>query len=361
METQTKDYSTKKIFLYGAGSLGRTLYKAIKNKEIGSNIICFLDRNVATRRVEGLEVVNPFSEPIDKTNAVVVVSILNRDVDFIAIKAQLMSVGFEEVASIVEFYPCCADELGDWYWLSGSKDYLHSEEDIQTVGGLWRDEKSRKIFSSVVNARIEDDCELLPEKYPMEDQYFSKDIPLRSYETFIDCGAYDGDTFDEMERHGVKCKYYYAFEPDLSNFAKLSEKMRKYDQRAVLFPCGVYSQTTLLHFAASGSENSAIQSDGNATVPCVAIDDALVNFSLNKWGSKIMLKMDIEGAELEALKGAEKLIKQADVDLAICLYHKPQDILEIPKLISTFGSYNYYLRLYGYHGMELVMYAIKKP
>jgi hypothetical protein len=72
-----------------------------------------------------------------------------------------------------------------------------------------------------------------------------------------------------------------------------------------------------------------------------------------------MLKMDIEGAELEALKGAKSLITQADMDLAICLYHKPRDIFEIPRLISTFGSYSYYLRLYGHYGMDLVMYAIK--
>jgi hypothetical protein len=72
-----------------------------------------------------------------------------------------------------------------------------------------------------------------------------------------------------------------------------------------------------------------------------------------------MLKMDIEGAEYEALKGAEKLIKKLDVDLAICLYHKPQDIFEIPKLVSSFGSYSCYLRQHGDHGMELVMYAIK--
>jgi FkbM family methyltransferase len=195
-----------------------------------------------------------------------------------------VDIGFEEVISIIKFYPCCANELGSWLWLSGDKDYLHSEEDIRTVGGLWSDEKSRKIFSSVIRARVADSYELLPEKYPIEDQYFSKDVPLRRYEAFIDCGAYDGDTLDEMERHGVKCKYYYAFEPDLRNFAKLSGKLKKYDQKAVLFPCGVYSQTTLLRFAADGGEGSAIRPDGNATISCVAIDDILINFGLNSGG-----------------------------------------------------------------------------
>ncbi|MDR1023500.1 MAG: hypothetical protein LBL94_09570 [Prevotellaceae bacterium] len=281
MKKLTQNYSSKKIFLYGAGYLGKTLYKALKSSKMASNIACFLDRNVATRQVEGLEVVNPFTEPVDKANAVVVASIFNRDIDFIALKEQLAGIGFEEVISIIEFYPCCAGELGDWYWLSGDKDYLRSEEDMQTVGGLWSDAKSRKIFSSVVNARIADSYELLPEKYPIEEQYFSKDVPLRRYEAFIDCGAYDGDTLDEMKRHGLKCKYYYAFEPDLSNFAKLSGKLKKYGQKAVLFPCGVYSQTTLLRFAAGGGEGSAIKPDGDTVIPCVAIDDVLVNFNLN--------------------------------------------------------------------------------
>ena len=282
MNKKARDYfKTKKVFLYGAGNLGKTLYRVIKNKEIGSNIVCFLDRNVITRRIEGLAVVDPFTEPLDKANAVVVVSIFNRDVDFLALKEQLMALGFENVMSIIAFYPCYANELGDWYWLSGNKDYLHNEEDILTVSSLWSDEKSRKIFSSVVKARISDNYELLPEKDPIGDQYFSKDVPLRNYGTFIDCGAYDGDTLDGMNKRGIKLENYCAFEPDLSNFAKLSGKLKKYDQKAVLFPCGVYSQTTQLRFAANGSEGSAIQPDGDTIISCIALDDALINCMSN--------------------------------------------------------------------------------
>jgi hypothetical protein len=274
---EIKSYSSKKIFLYGAGRFGKALHKSLKNTEIGSNIVCFLDRNAATRQVEGLKVVNPFTEPVDKANAVVVVSIFSRDVDFIALKAQLMGIGFDEVVSAIEFHPCCASELGDWYWLSGSKDYLHRHQDVQAVYSLWRDEKSREIFSSVINARLADDYELLPEKYPIEDQYFSKDVPLRRYETFIDCGAYDGDTFDAMERHGVSCERYYAFEPDLGSFAKLSSRLKSHSQQAVLFPCGVFSQTALLRFDANGGESASIQPDGAEIIPCVALDDTLIN------------------------------------------------------------------------------------
>jgi hypothetical protein len=259
--------------------LGTTLYKCLKGKETGKNIVGFLDRKAAGRQVEGLRVVNPFAEPVDKTNAVVVVSVFNRDIDFLAVREQLQSIGFNEVVSMMTFYPHCAGELGDWYWLSSNKDYLHNEQDFRVVYSMLSDEKSREVFSAVIKARKEGRYELLPEKSPMEEQYFPKDVPLQTYETFIDGGAYDGDTFDSMERHGVSSEYYYAFEPDLSNFAKLSNNMKGRSQKAVLFPCGVFSQTTLLRFAASGGENASIQPDGAEVISCVALDDVLININ----------------------------------------------------------------------------------
>ena len=69
--------------------------------------------------------------------------------------------------------------------------------------------------------------------------------------------------------------------------------------------------------------------------------------------------MDIEGAELDALKGSEKFIHKYQPDMAICVYHKPEDILDIPLLINSYGDYKFYLRQYAYYGMELVLYAIK--
>jgi FkbM family methyltransferase len=239
--------------------------------------------------------------------------------------------------------------------MSDNTEYLREE---QTIYDLLSDDVSRRIFNAIAAVRRTGAYESLPAKYPIEEQYFSKDIPLRKYSEFIDCGAYDGDTLDAMDSMNIAVNKIYAFEPDLQNFAKLADKVKKRNTPTALFPCGVYSSTQLLRFDAGSGESSKISETDTAatTIQAVALDDVLIN----TLSGRVMLKMDIEGAELDALKGAENMIRKNDIDLAICVYHKPQDIIEIPKLINTFGKYDFYLRLYGYYGMELVLYAIKQ-
>jgi len=343
----------KNIFLYGAGNLGKRLYQFLKNQ--GIEIECFLDKKQPSSFIDGLAVENPFIDKIDTKNALVIVSIFNRDVDFWDIKKQLLTIGFDDIISFIEFYPYCYREFGDWYWLSNNIDYLYDNKALANVSDLLADSLSKKILTAIVETRKTNNYEFLPQKYPIEEQYFSRDLPLRNYTEFIDCGAYDGDTLDAMENMNISCGKIYAFEPDLLNFQKLSDKIKEYHKQAVLYPCGVYSHTKLLRFNSGAGEGSMISEKGEEIIQCVSLDDVLVNVI----SGPALLKMDIEGAELDALKGAENLIRNSDVDLAICVYHKPMDIIKIPQLINTYGDYKFYLRLYGYYGMDLVLYAIK--
>jgi hypothetical protein len=71
--------------------------------------------------------------------------------------------------------------------------------------------------------------------------------------------------------------------------------------------------------------------------------------------------MDIEGAELASLIGSKKTITKYRPGLAICLYHNPEHIWQIPLLVSSWElSYDFYLRSHCYSGFELVMYAIPR-
>ena len=74
-----------------------------------------------------------------------------------------------------------------------------------------------------------------------------------------------------------------------------------------------------------------------------------------------MIKMDIEGAETEALKGAKMIIKRDKPVLAISIYHKPEDIIELPELISDIHEgYKFYLRHYSLSWYDTVLYAISE-
>ena len=69
--------------------------------------------------------------------------------------------------------------------------------------------------------------------------------------------------------------------------------------------------------------------------------------------------MDIEGAELEALWGARKLLKQHSPVLAICAYHTSDHLWQIPLLIHAINpTYKLFFRRYAEGAFELVWYAV---
>ena len=71
------------------------------------------------------------------------------------------------------------------------------------------------------------------------------------------------------------------------------------------------------------------------------------------------IKMDVEGAEYEALRGAEQTIRTQRPKLAISIYHKPEDILDLPQLLLSYQpEYRFYLRHYCIFNNETVLYAI---
>lgn len=71
------------------------------------------------------------------------------------------------------------------------------------------------------------------------------------------------------------------------------------------------------------------------------------------------IKMDIEGSESEALKGAKDTITTYKPRLAISIYHKPEDILELPEIILSYRpDYQFYMRHYSLGAPDTVLYAV---
>lgn len=78
-----------------------------------------------------------------------------------------------------------------------------------------------------------------------------------------------------------------------------------------------------------------------------------------------LISMDIEGAELSVVRGLKKCIQNNRPVLAICAYHKPEDIVQLPKIVNNIvKDYKIYFRKYApsynshLRSGELVMYAV---
>ena len=189
-------------------------------------------------------------------------------------------------------------------------------------------------------------------------QYFDLDIltsDLRNREVFVDGGCYDGmnslefikwcSSFEQVE------PYIYAWEPDSANINRCKMALSQAGSCYEIVERGLWSKEEVLHFS-SDKRSSAITENGEEQVMVDSIDNRIEDVVT-------YIKMDIEGAEYQALLGAENTIKEYRPRLAICVYHKPEDIWEIPGLIHKLDkTYRFYLRHYSFMEYETVLYAI---
>ncbi|WP_177223928.1 FkbM family methyltransferase [Butyrivibrio sp. INlla21] len=191
-------------------------------------------------------------------------------------------------------------------------------------------------------------------------QYFDlQELPHNTNgEVFADVGCYDGLSAYFFDRWCGGNGFSYCFEPDATNISRIHRILKNKDvSKYELIDKGVWSCGGRLGFVSTGNSVSHIpdnneRADSGDSIEVVALDDVLLDKGVT------FIKMDIEGAELEALKGANRIITENKPKLAICVYHKPQDIWEIPELILKYNpEYRFYIRHYSYKDNETVLYA----
>ncbi len=136
-----------------------------------------------------------------------------------------------------------------------------------------------------------------------------------------------------------------AFEPDKNNYDILLKNIYLNDLRNVIpLNRGLWSESTTLRFKSSNGENSSLffeddQSCDIIEVDVVSLDDELSALKIRKLD---FIKMDIEGAELEAIKGAKEILKNNRVNLAIASYHiidGEPTYFKLRELLSNMGYY----------------------
>lgn len=235
--------------------------------------------------------------------------------------------------------------LDDFLKMPDHKEYLI----IVTIGqGSVREEISAELNQLGLNYRFGYNDLLY-----IEQQYF--DLPYLNLhdEYFVDAGAFDGKTTKNFLDRFQNC-YAYVLEPNPTQFGIVQDTLRHY-QNVELFPYGAYDENTTLRFEVVERDESSgkVSEDGNIEIEVRRLDDLLGNRKVT------FIKMDIEGSELAALRGAERIIREQRPKLAICVYHKPEDMWEIPSLILQYNpDYKLYLRHYSITWSETVLYAV---
>lgn len=190
-------------------------------------------------------------------------------------------------------------------------------------------------------------------------QYF--DLPYLTYEkdeVFVDAGSCDGmSAVRFVEQCGGNYEKIYCFEPDRRNIAKVrnnfqSRNIRNYE----IIDKGLWDRKQELLFEANGTADAHIVLDGEQNtekIAGVSLDEIL------RGKRASFIKMDIEGAEKNAIEGARNTIIKYKPKIAVCVYHKLEDIWEIPWLILEMrADYKLYIRHYSEGSTETVLYAL---
>ena len=180
-------------------------------------------------------------------------------------------------------------------------------------------------------------------------QYFDcEDVKVKDGDIFVDAGVYDGATskyvIDNFNIEGI-----IGFEAN----ERMTKRARKLlnSPKVKIYQYAVWDKNEELYFQVNGSA-SKVSGSGTIKVVGESIDNVL-------GGEKAtVIKMDIEGAEYNAINGARKTIEKYHPNLMISIYHKPEDILNIPRLILDIcPNYKFYIRHYTSYLWETILYA----
>lgn len=301
----TKDIQT--IILYGAGLDGKLVLFELREYIKNSNIkVLFCDKDYKTKKnYLGYEVISPeeLVEHYNNCNVLICSRIYEEE-----IKADLISLGFKE-------------------------DYLH----IPTLTRFINEEA----------------------------QYFDLDIiKLGENEVFVDAGVLSGGTTLEfLKRCNNKYKKIYLFEPGDKAYDMSKKNMDNHNvENYELHKVGLWDKKDTLtfydnscgaSFVIDSKRTNVTENYKEIKIEVNSLDNVL------KGEEVTFIKMDIEGSELNALKGAKETILKYKPKLAISIYHKPEDIIELPAYIkSLVPEYKLYLRHYSNIQTETVLFAV---
>ena len=348
------------LSLYGAGTLGRAVLHKLRS--IGIEPVAFADDTPEKQgqTIERVPIMTPegVASKFGK-QTVFVVTILNPALSFLEAKRRLKVLTGARVVSFLEIAWEYPEAFLPYYQFELPQNVLSKASDIRRAFALWEDDESRLQFVRHLRYRLYLDYEALPKN--SKDDYFPVDVVPRLPDdaTFVDCGAYDGDTIRQFLHHQENdFNEIFAFEPDENNCAKLRDYVSALPPdisgRIHIYNAGVGSRRTKMRFNSTGNTSAAFDTAGATQVDVLAIQEIVTG---NR--GYIYAKFDVEGAEWEALEGMQRLIEVKQPLLAVSIYHRTDDLWQLPLYLKSLNpAYRLYLRTQGEDGMDVICYAV---
>ncbi|MCI9488643.1 MAG: FkbM family methyltransferase [Dorea sp.] len=350
-ETFIKLSHAKHIFILGAGARGKYLARFLLNRGIDFDAFLVTERFYSEGHMIKIcgqnKKLKCYEHEMEKNKDDITI--------ILGISHNLIDMNIFNNRNIKDVIPLNLGIMDDYLI---SKDfYMEYADKFDKTYELLADNYSRDcMYANFLGRLTGKDISFKPSAWSGTRYIFDEFMIWKKTECYVDCGAYVGDSVEEfltkMPLQTVKEFSVYAWEPDNENFEVLQKKYEN-NQRVKTLCLGAYSHKTQLHFSDNDGELSAISVVGSTMIEADSIDNILGDEKAT------FIKMDIEGSELEALKGAKGQIISHTPRLAICVYHKKEDLYSVPELIMSYNAnYSFYLRPHLALPTELVLFAI---
>jgi FkbM family methyltransferase len=362
-----------KLAIFGAGETGQEFARKLRTGRPDVEIVCFLDSFRS-----GLKEGTPIREPA-------YIKSFDKNVELI-----IASVFWSEIAEIIESnfprnYKILSNDLinqashlsayGPFYFDTNMSVELESR--FSGINEKFRTELDREILRKLFDLRVYGKEEEFfsfvdqltrqqKKTFEMQDKY-SRHLEFDSINYVIEGGVYDGqDTcrFLEVLKKSPKFKKLYAFDPFLESLYK-GEFFKKMDlsscefhenvlwdcEERVAFRVDRANPANSKVLRESEVENNGFQDKMHSTVTIDAF--------LRKAGVPVdLIKLDVEGAEMNVLNGAKDSILKWRPQMAVSLYHRKEHILEIPEfLLSLHNDYKFSISVNNPSFVDMVLYA----
>lgn len=222
------------------------------------------------------------------------------------------------------------------------------------VRDVFADADSRRTLDALMMYRLTWDQAWLDHvRMPEKSIYFAPGLlPIGGDEVLVDGGAYDGDTARAFaERTGGRYRHIHAFELDPDNAARFAAKSSDMPNVS-LHACGLWDGPARVNLKGEIDLGRRIDASQPGEHRLEALDDLDI-------GQVTLIKLDVEGAEANALRGAGRTIARHRPAMAICAYHKPDDLSVLTRqLMDMPGGYRLKLRHHSPLLFDSVIYAV---
>ena len=338
------------VILYGTGNGADKIIDRLFEKGVSPQGVFASDGFVRDRSFRGMKVLS-YDETIEKfgNDITVVVSFGSGREDVI----NFIKALDERHELIIPEVPLYGGELFDL-------DYrIAHEKELTETYSILSDDYSKELFCDAVNFRLTGKL-----KYLLRCEPFEESVRFLTAEkkigVLIDGGAYNGDTVSSFKRIFPSSVRIIAAEPDPGSYGKLA---LRYKDDPTVYPvcCALGDTKGEIRFSSSSGRGSGVSSASRRSKEIVAEQTTVDAISC---GERIdLIKLDVEGLELESLKGARNTIQSYAPDLIVSLYHKTDDLFVIPSYLkSVVPEYAFYLRRpLSVPMWDLNLIAVKRP